>query len=187
VTQILQENVLERRGRRLLRSPGGRQDGHDRQSRRRVVLGLRSSARDDGLGRYPRRIPMENVHGISVAGGTPGHDLETVHGVGAPERAARLATAPDRRLAALHTGSVRPRPHRPRTTPSPTTTGTTTKTPARAHDSAAGPAPRDSGATASAAARRSTSAADESSSPASAGVAACGWRCAPQSSRSRCS
>ena len=33
---------------------------------------------------YPQaEIPMTNVHGISVAGGTvPGHDLEALHGVG---------------------------------------------------------------------------------------------------------
>ena len=196
VTQILEDNVLEGTGSAPTSvSPAAGKTGHDRQPRRRVVLRLRSSARDDGLGRLSagRDPDGERPRDLCRRRYVPGHDLEAVHGVRAPERAfARLATAPGPRSSGGPSRRVSTRrasrPHRPRTTHR--RRRPRGRRPGRArprHDSAAGPAPRDSGATASAAAPWLHLRRRRILLPASAGVAACGWRCAPQSSRSRCS
>ena len=112
VTKILEENVLVRhRHRRVLRPPGRRQDGHDRRPRRRVVLRLHAAARATVWVGYPQgEIPMENVHGIAVAGGTfPATIWQLFMEAALGEHAgARLAQPRDSgRLEAVHAGPVR--------------------------------------------------------------------------------
>ena len=66
------EHAGGHRRRRVLRPARRRQDGDDRQPRRRLVLAAtrRSSRRRSGSATRRAEIPMQNVHGIAVAGGT---------------------------------------------------------------------------------------------------------------------
>ena len=68
-----------RQARRSRRSPGGRQDGHDRELRRRLVRRLHAAARRRGVGRLPDdaeadadRVQRQGSHGRQL----PGADLE---------------------------------------------------------------------------------------------------------------
>ena len=57
--------------RRLLQPPRRGQDRHDGQAHRRLVLRLHAEPEHHGLdGISAGQVPMENVHGIEVAGGT---------------------------------------------------------------------------------------------------------------------
>ena len=91
--------LVRHRRRRLLRPPVRRQDRHDRQLRRRLVLRLHPEPRGDDLGRLPaaREIPMLNVHGIDrlrarLPGGRSGGSSWR-----APSAARARSTSPSRR------------------------------------------------------------------------------------------
>ena len=70
-------------GRPSSRAPGGRQDGHDRELRRRLVRRVHARRRHRGLGRLPGRAAAD-AHRVPRAAGCrrhlPGDDLEGLHG-----------------------------------------------------------------------------------------------------------
>ncbi len=72
VTEILEENVQYGTGTgRVLRPSGGRQDRDDGRPCRRLVRGYTPRLQTTVWVGYPKgEIPMENVHGISVTGGS---------------------------------------------------------------------------------------------------------------------
>ena len=111
------QRARRHRRRRLLRPARRGQDRHHREPRRRLVLGLRAAARDDGLGRLPagRDPDGERARGFGPGRHLPGNDLAPVHGSRDGEcPGARLAPAAEPRdLAAVHAGAVRVEPLAP--------------------------------------------------------------------------
>ena len=107
VTQLLEGVVTGGTGTAaaLPEPAGGRQDGHHRELRRRMVRRLHAAARHCGLGRVPEgppsdahRVPRPRGRGRNV----PGGDLEVVHAAGADACSARSRrVSPCRRISRL--------------------------------------------------------------------------------------
>ena len=101
MTQILEDNISGGTGTgAYIGRAGRRQDRHDRQLHRRLVRRLHADTSQATVWvGYPQgEIPMQSVHGITVAGGTfPAEIWQLLHGAGDGDDAgARLGVA-DRR------------------------------------------------------------------------------------------
>ena len=109
--------------------PGGRQDRHDGELRRRLVRRLHARVHGRGVGRLPQEVPADEDRVPGPAGGrrhVPGRHLEDVHAVRAQDRPAAGAQGqgpgdghPGRDRRAGRRGHGRARPPRRRRRPRP--------------------------------------------------------------------